>query len=198
MDLIFLSAVPMYMNRELDVEYLNYCRGLKGEMSLLRMNLLVMLTSSELIAQNRFLAIMYYTALRPLRWLAGKTHEFAEYGWGARHMGLVLDIFLGKMEFLRDNPTFILNEDWMMTMFHGLFEMLPPLRDYYRETFSKQSRYLVGRDSGAKVMPHCIARKRLFRPVDKTNRNTNKRLIELVGVVMPNIISEMLNPKKRT
>ena len=37
-------------------------------------------------------------------------------------MGLVLDIFLKKMEFLRDNPILILNENWTMTMFHGLFE----------------------------------------------------------------------------
>ena len=37
-------------------------------------------------------------------------------------MGLVLDILLKKMEFLRDNPILILNKNWMMTMFHGLFE----------------------------------------------------------------------------
>ena len=37
-------------------------------------------------------------------------------------MGLVLYIFLNKMEFLRYNPSLILNENWMMNMFHGLFE----------------------------------------------------------------------------
>ena len=93
MDIVFISAVSMYMNRELDVEYLDYCRDLRPkEMNLLRMNLNIMLTASELMAQNRFLSIFYYSALRPMRWLAGKTHEFADFGWGARHMGLVLDI----------------------------------------------------------------------------------------------------------
>ena len=85
----------------------------------------------------------------------------------------------------------------MLTMFHGLHGMLPPLRDYHVETFTKQTRYLVGRGTGAKVMPHCIARKRLFNPVDKTDRDTDSRLVELVGVVVPAIIAEMLNPRKR-
>ena len=37
-------------------------------------------------------------------------------------MGLVLDIFLKKMEFLRDNPNLILNKNWTTTMFNGLFK----------------------------------------------------------------------------
>ena len=61
---------------------------------------------------------------------------------GVHAMGLVLDIFLKKMEFLRDNPILILNENWMMTMFHGLFkhkcvdfEPLLELKEYFRHLY---------------------------------------------------------------
>ena len=74
------------------------------------------------IAQCRFLAMLHLSCLLPLRWLAGRTHELSHLQWGARHMGLVLDIFLKKMEFMRDSPSLILNENWTMTMFHGLFK----------------------------------------------------------------------------
>ena len=37
-------------------------------------------------------------------------------------MGLVFEIFLRKMEFLHDNPSLILNGNWMKTLFHRLFK----------------------------------------------------------------------------
>ena len=119
-----MSSLAMALNRPVNVKYLQYCMEFskKDEMNILRQNLYILLTSSEVIAQCRFLAIMHLSCLLPLRWLAGRTHELIHRRWGARHMGLVLDIFLKKMEFLRDNPILILNKNWMITMFHGLFE----------------------------------------------------------------------------
>ena len=119
-----MSSLAMALNRPVDVKYLQYCMEFskKDEMNILRQNLYILLTSSEVVAQCCFLAMLNLSCLLPLHCLAGRTHELSYRQWGARHMGLVLDIFLKKMEFLRDNPILILNENCMMTMFHGLFE----------------------------------------------------------------------------
>ena len=118
-------------------------------------------------------------------------------------MGLVLDILLKKMEFLRDNPILILNENWMMTMFHGLFEHkcvdfepLLELKEYFRHLYEVKQMSLVGRESGAKIMELQVARRRLWNPMNKTDQDTNSRLVELVSIAMPAVIKDMLNTKK--
>ena len=42
-----------------------------------------------------------------------------------------------------------------------------------------------------------LARKRLWNPENKTDQDTNSRLVELVYIAMPDVIKDMLNTKKQ-
>ena len=154
-----MSLLSMELDRPVNVKYLQYFMEFskKDEMNILRQNMYILLTSSKVIAKFRFLAMLHISCLLPLSWMTGRTHELIHRRWGARQMGLVLDIFLSKMEFLHDNPGLILNENWMMTMFHGLFEHkcvdfepLLELKECFRHLYEVKQMSLVGRESGAK------------------------------------------------
>ena len=87
-----------------------------------------------------------------------------------------MDIFLKKMEFLRENPILIINENWMMTMFHWLFEQkcvgfepLLELKEYFRHLYEVKKMSLVGCKSGAKITELQVARRRLWNPMNKTD-----------------------------
>ena len=42
-----------------------------------------------------------------------------------------------------------------------------------------------------------VARRRLWNPMNKTDQDTNSRLVELVSIAMSEVIKDMLNTKKR-
>ena len=54
----------------------------------------------------------------PFQYLAGKSHKFKQYGWGAADMGQVLNMLYNNMETLHHEPTLILEESFMMDMFN--------------------------------------------------------------------------------
>ena len=56
---------------------------------------------------------------------------------------------------------------------------------------------LVGRESGAKIMELQVARRRLWNMMNKTDQDTNSRLVELVSIAFPAVIKDMLNTKKQ-
>ena len=66
--------------------------------SILQLNLFVALTSSETIVLVRLFSILHIFVCMPIRWLAGKTHELKEHGWGPMSMGRVLDTLEASME----------------------------------------------------------------------------------------------------
>ena len=47
--------------------------------NILMRNLFVVLTSAEMVALSRLLTIIYMSMCLPLRWLAAKTPDLAEY-----------------------------------------------------------------------------------------------------------------------
>lgn len=64
-----------------------------------------------MIALVRLLSILHISACMPIRWLAGKTHELKEYGWGPMSMGRVIDTLEAKMKIITRNSEKILNKN---------------------------------------------------------------------------------------
>jgi hypothetical protein len=60
------------------------------------------------------LSILHLSVCMPFRYLAGKSHEFKEYGWGAADMGHVLDTLYDKLQEIWQNPKLILVQSFMM------------------------------------------------------------------------------------
>ena len=113
-DLCTEGSCPIYMNYPYYVEFLDNAlrkpRKMKNESaSILQKKMFVVLTSSEMIALVPFLSILHLSICMTFRYLAGKSHEFKQYGWGAADMGLVLDTLSKKLQRVHDNPRLILD-----------------------------------------------------------------------------------------
>jgi hypothetical protein len=94
--------------------------------SILQKDLFVVLTSSKMIALVRLLSILHLSICMPFRYLARKSHEFKQYGWGSADMGRVLDTLYNHMQTLHHEPTLILDQSFMMDIFKQYREELPP------------------------------------------------------------------------
>ena len=164
--------------------------------NILQRNLFVLLTSNEMVAQSRLLGIVYLSCMLPLRWLAGKTHTLAQYGWGARSMSRALNVFLAKLDQIHLNPLQFLSEMFMMNLFQEIMDDLPPFQEYWTHLFEKRRMNAVSRKSGARLMGLARAREELFFPTKKTNRECEPRLRILIPVFTACVRGEMRDKKK--
>jgi hypothetical protein len=156
-DIVFSSSVAMVMNRNVVIRFLDYMLSMPGNDgdSVLKRNIFCVLSSSEMIAQCRVLAILHFTAMLSLRWLAGKMHKMSSYKWGARHMGHVLDVFYQKLLLIQQSPSLFVSLIIMTSLFLSIEEMLPPFVDYLDATFIRKGCTdvtVVSRRSGARIM----------------------------------------------
>ena len=60
----------------------------------------MLMTSEEIIAQSRLYGILYISFCLPMRWLAAKTPELAEWGWGPISNGEAIDTLCERMMIL--------------------------------------------------------------------------------------------------
>jgi len=158
-DLCTEGSLAVYMNYPFYVEFLdemlrkaNSGHTADKDGSILQRNLLVALTSREMIALARFLSIMHISVCMPFRWLAGSTHMLAIYDWGPMSMGRALDTLQAKLNCIYDSPTLILNKDFMMGLFQEYQDELPPFDKYLTETFTSRKTKVIARKSGTKVI----------------------------------------------
>ena len=89
-DIMFTAALAIAMNRSFNIEFLDYCLCMSDKTKqdhVLQRSLFILLSSVEMAAQARLLAIMYLSIILPLRWLAGNTHKLASFHWGAHRWG---------------------------------------------------------------------------------------------------------------
>ena len=94
---------------------------------------------------------------------------------------------------LVDNPSKVLNNDFMMNMFWKYIDALPPFKSYWDHLFQKKRMNIVPSESSAMVLHFAELRKELFLPSNKTNAGTNERLIELAIVAAQGILDELHN-----
>ena len=204
-DLCTEGCMAIIMNWPYYLEFLDEQlrkRKNKGEASILQQNLFCVLKSSEMISLARLLTILHISITMPMRWLAGKSHELSEWGWGALSMGRAIDTLDGKMERLSDDPTLIQDEGFMMGLFSEFLEELPPFQEYFDTMFERKSMQVVervvNRKSATRVVHLARLRKQLFHPVRKSERDATARMVELAGIAATAIISELRDEKKAT
>ena len=208
MDMILEAAVPIYMNRVVCIEYLDYCLKMVGKKSdnILMRNLWVLLSSSEMVAQTRLYGIMYFSICVPMRWLSGKSHEMKDFPvgaspgdhWCAKSMGKVADELLKKVEQIIELPSLFLSEMFMMSIFAPFAEELPPFKEYLHKYFVRKQMRVVNKTTGMRVHHIAEALAELFNPVSATNNQCTPRMLELVVVAMKRLRDELLDERKAT
>ena len=96
-----------------------------GEKNILQSCLFIQLGCVELAAAAWLFCILYLSLVIPVHWFAAKTHKLSHctvhgYAWGVQSMGLVADIIYKKYKEIKERPTLILDEDYMIGMFDTL------------------------------------------------------------------------------
>ena len=84
--IMFTAAVAISMNRCYNIEFLDYCLCMSDKKDkVLQMNLI--LSSLDMVAQARLLAIMYLPIILPLWWLAENTPSIGRIWMGCKVNG---------------------------------------------------------------------------------------------------------------
>ncbi len=198
-DLCLMAAPAIYMNRYVCFDYASYLLRLpKKQDNILLRCLFVLMSLEEIIAQSRLYVILYISFCLPMQWLAAKTPELGEWGWGPVLDGDTINTLRENMMDIVDDPIKILDEGFTMNMFTKYVDALPPFKEYWEHLFQKKRMVVVASESGAKVLQFTKLRKELFSPSDQTNAATNERLVQLAKVVAQGILDKLHDEKKAT
>ena len=200
-DLPFDGSPAIYMNRVYWIEFLDERLRGPSASNILQECLFILLSSVEMIASSRIHSIIDLAIVMPLRWLAGKSHTLATYNWSERSMGRALDLLEQAMEKVDENGEnrpgeLMLEESFMMGIFHELTEELLPFKEYLTYLYDEKKMAMAG----CSVTEHQYARLRaeLFNPKDADNKDSTKMAIELGALVASTILTELRDPKKAT
>eukprot|EP00956_Cyclotella_meneghiniana_P033421 scaffold95984_cov36-Cyclotella_meneghiniana.AAC.1 len=190
-DLCTEGCLAIYMNYEYYVMFLDEMlrkRDADDKASILQQNLFVVLTSLEMLALSRLLSIIHLSISMPFRYLAGKSHQFRKHGWGAADMSRVIDTLYSKLEDIKESPSLILDETFMMNIFEEYRNELPPFKEYWELMYHRKQMRVVCRTDGTSVVHYNRIRHRLFHPTKASDVETTPRVIELAEVATEAIV----------
>ena len=201
-DLATEGAAAVYWNRMYYVEFLDEClRGSND--NILQENLFIVLTSVEMVALSRVMAILHFKVCMPLRWLAGNTHFIGQqgYDWSARSMGKAIDAMYDAMMAIEEDGKLFLDETFMSGIFDNIYIdadgntcPLPPLQDAMQYQYEEK---LTNAIDGSKVLPYDQINAEMFYPTRQENKDTTAMVEDMaMNALAPAIIKECRDPKK--
>jgi hypothetical protein len=150
-----------------------------------------------MIALSRLLSIIHLFIVVPCRYLAGKSHEFRIYNWGALDMSRVIDTLHLKLLKIKKQPDLMLDPIFMDNMFLEYRDELPPFQEYWNMLFKEKQMKVVARKDGTNVH-FAQVRREAFNPSRKSSKDTTKTVLKLVPVAAEALLKELLDDKKAT
>lgn len=196
-DIAVEGACAVFWNRPYYVEFLFEKLRIKDNDHILRENLWIIFSSREMTALFRLLAIMHLSICIPIRWLAANTHKLSESSWSVRSMGRVVDVLEGALDKIVNKTHSVLDEGFMMDMFHTFRDELSTFDEFLTHKFTRQTAKVLGK-SNTKVVPFCMLRDELFNPTQESNCETDSFAIELGIVAAKSMLEELRHPHKVT
>ena len=134
--------------------------------NLLQRTFFMTLQSIEFISLLHVLSILHISVCLQSCWLSGNTEGLAKFDFGAMDMGSIIDLLEDAMEKIAGNGDLMLQEDFMMNIFHQLQDQIDPFDEYLTFVFEdKMSKPVSGSVAlGDKVSPFDLLRAELFYP----------------------------------
>ena len=151
------------------VEFLDECLDAHKD-NILQTNLYIVLTSMEMIALCRVMAILHFKICMPMRWLAGNTHSVGAvgYDWSSRSMGKSIDAIHDVMVTIENDGSMFMDENFMNSIFNNIYTdedgndgPLEPLVEAMKYKFEDKITPAV---DGSKVLPYDQLNAELFYP----------------------------------
>ena len=162
------------------------------------------LTSMEMIALCRVMAILHFKVCMPLRWLAGNTHKLGQqgYDWSPRSMGKAVDAPEEAMMAIEEDGSKFLNEEFLDAIFSEIYvdedrniAPLDALQQYMNFMFEEKQTNTV---DGSKVVPLNQILAELLYPQRKENIATTQFVKQLVVEVAQVVLRELRDVNKAT
>jgi len=173
MDVICMGADAIYIDRRLNVEFLDERLRIKDNSNILQENLFIVLSSLEMIAVSRLFSILHVSIVIPFRWLAGNTHKLAQHKWGARSMGRAVDILHTACGQLLDDIKKIHDKKFVMNLFDDMANEIPEFKEFLTYEFKKKQTEFIAL-SKTKSIPYSKLIDELF-----TRKMTTTRIVPI-------------------
>ena len=93
-------------------------------------NLIILLSSVEIIAVSWIWSILHISIVVPMRWLEACTYNMKEYAWGYISAGEVLYKLKYGLNLIVGQPELIHDESFIMGMMDTWAVELPPFQEY--------------------------------------------------------------------
>ena len=196
-DIICMGADAVYMNRPLNVEFLDERLSIKDNTHILQQNLFIILSSLEMIAVSRLFSILHVSIVIPIRWLAGNTHKLAKHNWGARSIGRAVDSLHTACGQILDDIKLIHDEQFMMHLFDDLANELPEFKDFLKYQFEDEKIEFIA-ESKTKSVPYKKLIDELFSPKDDDNKDSTVILEKVAMLAIEAILRELEDQTKAT
>ena len=187
------GAVPVIMNLQYYIEFLDWRLTCAVNDNLLQTSLYITLRLVELVALLRVLFILHIAVCMPVRWLAGNTENLAQYDFGAVSMGRTLDMLEDAFVKISSDGDFVMN------IFSDIVNEVEPFDKYLHFMFNEKSSNLVGTsDRDHKVQPYQLLREELFYPTRKDIQQTYDLTCQLACEAATIYLMEFRDPTKAT
>ena len=104
--------------------------------NILQYNLLIVLSSVELLASSWVFSIIHFTINVPMRWLAGELKDLAAYDWSVVSMSRAIDCVYNALLSIRADSKRLTDESFMISIFDSL--NIEPLKDFMKTLFDSE------------------------------------------------------------
>ena len=126
----------MYMNPPYWIEFLDEILRTHGN-NILQNNICIIFSSLEIMTLDRLCAIIHITIYLMTRWLEGNVQIIADYKWSEGSIERTFDDSETALEAIEKEGGLILNEKFIMVIFQGIMNKLPPFEKYWTHMFQK-------------------------------------------------------------
>ena len=133
----------VYMNCPYWIGFLDDCLWMPGY-NILKDNIFIILSLLTITVLARLYDIIHITICLKTCWYAGNCHILSDYNWYVRSMEKMVDELETTIEAIEEDGVLIVNEGFMMVIFQGIMDKLPPFEKYWSHMFQNKSMPVVG------------------------------------------------------
>ena len=182
-DVASMATMETLWNINYSVEFLDdMISYFSNSENILEQNLMILLSSVDIIAVSCICYILHTANVILMRWLAACTHKMKEYGWGYISMGKLLDKPKDNLNMIVDQPGLIHEESLVMVMMDPWAVELPPFQDYLYHKLKQHNTNYLNSTKTTKSVPLKELLKYMFSPTNQGNTYITKILEDLVVV----------------
>ena len=108
-----------------------------------------------------------------------------------------MDVLYAKCNLLKEDPTKIIDEGFMMGLFDDITDKIPDYQKFKKYMYEDKKSLLITR-IGNKVVPFRLLRDKLFNPEDEDNKATDPFMPELGLTTAQALIDNFKDRRKVT